>query len=63
MQGTIEKFPLSVKEIVTTTYMASGWIAVQRLFRNMGWDIRGISNNEICWNLAILGRNLDRPFH
>jgi hypothetical protein len=26
---TIEKFPLWVKEKVTTTYVASGWIAVQ----------------------------------
>ena len=32
---TIEKFPLCVKEKVTTTYVASGWIAVQRFFRNM----------------------------
>jgi len=35
---TIEKFPLWFKEKATTTYVISGWIAVQRFFWNIGWN-------------------------
>ena len=42
---TIEKFSLWAKDKVTTTYVASGWIAVQRLFRNIGWSKVGPSRN------------------
>jgi len=31
---TIEKFPLWFKEKVTTTYVAAGWIALQRFLWN-----------------------------
>jgi hypothetical protein len=34
---TVEKFPYRVKEKVTATYAASGWIAAQRIFRYTGW--------------------------
>jgi hypothetical protein len=38
-ERAIEKFPLWVKEKVTTTYVALGWIAVQRFFRNTDWNM------------------------
>jgi hypothetical protein len=31
----LKTFPLCVKEKITTTYVASGWIAVQRFFWNI----------------------------
>jgi hypothetical protein len=36
MGKTIAKFPLWIKEKVTTTYVASGWIAVLRFFGDIG---------------------------
>jgi hypothetical protein len=43
----IEKFPLWVKGKLTTTYGASGWIAVQRFFWNIGWSKIGLSRDGI----------------
>ena len=42
---TLEKLSLWVKGKLTTTYVASGWIAVQRFFRNKGWGKIGLSSN------------------
>jgi len=58
---TIEKFHLWVKEKVTTTYVASGWIAVQRFFRNMGWNMTGPSRAGIYWKLTLFWPNPDTP--
>lgn len=37
--------------------MGSGWIAVQRLLRDMGRDIMGASDNENSRNLELIGPN------
>ena len=60
---TVEKFHLWVKEKVTTTYVASGWIAVQRFFRNMGWNMIGPSRAGIYWKLTLFWPNPDTPLH
>ena len=60
---SIEKFPLWVKDKETTTYVASGWIVVQRFFRNMGWNMTGPSKDGIYWKLTLVGPNPDTPFH
>jgi hypothetical protein len=34
-----------------------GWIAVLRLFRNIGWDEMGTSSGENYWKLTAFRRN------
>jgi len=45
-----EKFPLCVKEKVTTIKVGSDWIAVLRLFRDSGWDKLGALSGRIIEN-------------
>jgi len=58
---TIEKFPLCVKEKVTTTYVASGRIAVQRFFWNRGWSKIGPSRNGNHGKFMSFGPNTGTP--
>jgi len=50
VERTIERFPLCVKEKVTTTYVVLGWIGVLRFFRNRGWRKIGSSNSHMFGN-------------
>ena len=41
--------PLGRKEKETTISVGSGWIAVLRLFRDIGWDKLGTSSGGNYW--------------
>ena len=56
-ERNIEKFPLWGKEKGTTTYVASGRIAVQRFFWNIGWSKIGPSRNGNHGKFTSFGPN------
>ena len=54
VQGrTIEKYAMWVKIKEATTSAASGWVVVQRFFRNTGWNIIGLSRAGTYWKLTL----------
>jgi len=44
--------PLGRQGKETTIWVGSGWIAVLRLFRNVGWDKRWASSGGSYWKLT-----------
>ena len=54
---------MDVKEKETTIKVGSGWIAVLRLFMDIGWDKLGASNYGNYWKLAAFRRNPDKPLY
>jgi hypothetical protein len=58
---TIEKLSLCVKDKVTTTYVASGRIAVKRFFWNIGWSKIGPSRNGNHGKFSSFGPNPGTP--
>jgi len=49
---TVPRCHLGVKEKETTIWVGSGWIAVLRLFRNVGWDKMWASSGGSYWKLT-----------
>jgi hypothetical protein len=59
--GTVPKCHLGVKE--KNHKVVSGWIAVLRLFRDIGRDKLGASSGGNYRKLTVFRRNPDKPLH